>query len=236
MSPGGKGTVTVPTVPAHSGHVQSPPERPPEPQSCSVRLRRCSPFIKIQNHPSQKSTHCTSLVSALPSLYHLVLIPALGGTALISSFSLGTEVWRAPAPCLSATCLCGSYLGTWPHPLVTHSRLDRCTRRSPRCCGSGRHRAGGSGSTHQCLERPVEVPGGWGLPAGPPLPFSGQPPLASVSQPQVWAGQALPSQVIMGPGSKPSAQAHSKPPMTLVQVPPPQGCPMEHSSVSAVGR
>ena len=126
MSPGGKGTVTVPTVPAHSGHVQSPPERPPEPQSCSVRLRRCSPFIKIQNHPSQKSTHCTSLVSALPSLYHLVLIPTLGGTALISSFSLGTEVWRAPAPCLSATCLCGSYLGTWPHPLVTHSRLDRC--------------------------------------------------------------------------------------------------------------
>ena len=62
------------------------------------------------------------------------------------------------------------------------------------------------------------------------------PPSASVSQPRVWAGRALPSQVIMGPGSKPSAQAHSKPPMTLVQVPSPQGCPMEHSYVSAVGR
>lgn len=42
----------------------------------------------------------------------------------------------------------------------------------------------------------------------------------------------LPSHVIMGPGSKPSSQAHSKPPTTLVQVPFPQGLPMEHSSVS----
>lgn len=79
--------------------------------------------------------------------------------------------------------------------------------------------------------------GGAGWVGSACLPFSGQPPPpASVSQPWVWAGRALPSQVIMGPGSKPSAQAHSKPPMTLVQVPPPQGCPMEHSSVSAVGR
>lgn len=43
---------------------------------------------------------------------------------------------------------------------------------------------------------------------------------------------ALPSHVIMGPGSKPSSQAHSKPPTTLVQVPFPHGLPMEHSSVS----
>lgn len=41
-----------------------------------------------------------------------------------------------------------------------------------------------------------------------------------------------PSQVIMGPGSKPSWHAHSKPPTTLVQVPFPHGFPMEHSSVS----
>lgn len=44
---------------------------------------------------------------------------------------------------------------------------------------------------------------------------------------------ALPSQVIIGPGSNPSSQAHSKPPITLVQVPFPHGLPMEHSSVSA---
>lgn len=44
--------------------------------------------------------------------------------------------------------------------------------------------------------------------------------------------RSVPSQVIMGPGSKPSSQAHSKPPTTLVQVPFPQGLPMEHSSVS----
>ena len=36
----------------------------------------------------------------------------------------------------------------------------------------------------------------------------------------------------MGPGSNPSWQEHSKPPTTLVQVPFPQGLPMEHSSVS----
>jgi hypothetical protein len=47
-----------------------------------------------------------------------------------------------------------------------------------------------------------------------------------------WTGSSIPSQVTMGPGSKPSAQAHSKPPMTLVHVPSPQGCPTEHSSVS----
>lgn len=41
-----------------------------------------------------------------------------------------------------------------------------------------------------------------------------------------------PSQVIMGPGSKPSWHRHSKPPTTLVQVPFPHGFPMEHSSVS----
>lgn len=41
-----------------------------------------------------------------------------------------------------------------------------------------------------------------------------------------------PSQVIMGPGSKPSWQEHSKPPTTLVQVPFPHGFPMEHSSAS----
>lgn len=45
-----------------------------------------------------------------------------------------------------------------------------------------------------------------------------------------------PSQVIMGPGSKPSWQVHSKPPTTLVQVPFPQGFPMEHSSVSGKDR
>lgn len=39
----------------------------------------------------------------------------------------------------------------------------------------------------------------------------------------------------MEPGSKPSWQAHSKPPTTLVQVPLPQGFPMEHSSVSEDG-
>lgn len=49
------------------------------------------------------------------------------------------------------------------------------------------------------------------------------------------AGRVVPSQVTMGPGSKPSAQAHSKPPMTLVQVPWPQGCPTAHSSTSGVG-
>lgn len=42
----------------------------------------------------------------------------------------------------------------------------------------------------------------------------------------------LPSQVIMEPGSKPSSHAHSKPPMTLVHVPLPQGFPMLHSLVS----
>lgn len=52
---------------------------------------------------------------------------------------------------------------------------------------------------------------------------------------QLVGRRVVPSQVIMGPGSKPSAQAHSKPPMTLVQVPSPQGCPAEHSSVSGEG-
>lgn len=42
----------------------------------------------------------------------------------------------------------------------------------------------------------------------------------------------IPSQVIMEPGSKPSSHAHSKPPMTLVHVPLPQGLPMLHSLVS----
>lgn len=134
---------------------------------------------KSRTTPHKRAPIAPSHVSsALPSLYDLELIPTLGGTALISSFSFGTKVWTALAPCPSTACLCGSYLGTWPHPLVTHSRLGRCTCRSPWCCGSGRRRAGGSGSTHQCLERPVEVLGGWGRPAGPPLPFSGQPSLS----------------------------------------------------------
>lgn len=47
---------------------------------------------------------------------------------------------------------------------------------------------------------------------------------------------AVPSQVIMEPGSKPSSQAHSKPPTTLVQVPLPQGFPTSHSLVSAGAR
>lgn len=125
-------------------------------------------------------------------------------------------------------CLCRSYLGTWPRPLARCSQLGRRTCRSLRCCGSGRHRGGGSGSTRPCLGRPVDVPARRGLPAGPLLPPS---PSLSPSP-----GKVVPSQVIMGPGSKPSAQAHSKPPMTLVQVPSPQGCPTEHSSVSEVGK
>lgn len=36
----------------------------------------------------------------------------------------------------------------------------------------------------------------------------------------------------MEPGSKPSSHVHSKPPMTLVHVPLPQGFPMLHSLVS----
>ena len=44
----------------------------------------------------------------------------------------------------------------------------------------------------------------------------------------------IPSQVIIGPGSKPLSHAHSKPPMALVHVPLPQGLPMSHSSVSAL--
>lgn len=40
----------------------------------------------------------------------------------------------------------------------------------------------------------------------------------------------------MGPGSKPSSHEHSNPPTTLVQVPFPQGFPIEHSSVSAEAR
>lgn len=44
----------------------------------------------------------------------------------------------------------------------------------------------------------------------------------------------IPSQVIIGPGSKPSSHAHSKPPMTLVHVPLPQGLPMSHSLVSVL--
>lgn len=43
----------------------------------------------------------------------------------------------------------------------------------------------------------------------------------------------LPSQFIIGPGSNPSWQLHSKLPTTLEHVPFPQGLPMEHSSVSA---
>lgn len=43
----------------------------------------------------------------------------------------------------------------------------------------------------------------------------------------------LPSQVIIGPGSNPSSQVHSNPPITFLQVPFPQGLPTEHSSVSA---
>lgn len=72
-----------------------------------------------------------------------------------------------------------------------------------------------------CLQDPLSL-----SQASPPHPYHTA---------QVWAGRVVPSQVIMGPGSKPSAQAHSKPPMILVQVPSPQGCPTEHSSVSGVG-
>lgn len=72
-----------------------------------------------------------------------------------------------------------------------------------------------------------------GLRAARPRPQAGprRPPPRSPAP----GRQGLPSQVIRGPGSKPSAQAHSKPPMTLVQVPSPQGCPTEHSSVSGGG-
>lgn len=42
-----------------------------------------------------------------------------------------------------------------------------------------------------------------------------------------------PSQVIIGPGSNPSTQVHSKPPTTFLQVPFPHGFPTAHSSVSA---
>lgn len=47
-----------------------------------------------------------------------------------------------------------------------------------------------------------------------------------------WENKELPSQFIIGPGSKPSSQEHSKVPMTLVHVPLPHGLPIEHSSVS----
>lgn len=42
----------------------------------------------------------------------------------------------------------------------------------------------------------------------------------------------LPSQVIMDPGSNPSSQLHSNPPITFEQVPFPHGFPTKHSSVS----
>lgn len=42
----------------------------------------------------------------------------------------------------------------------------------------------------------------------------------------------LPSQFIIGPGSNPSWQLHSKLPMMFVHVPFPHGLPIEHSSVS----
>lgn len=45
--------------------------------------------------------------------------------------------------------------------------------------------------------------------------------------------RVLPSQVIIGPGSNPSSQVHSNPPITFLQVPFPQGLPTEHSSISA---
>lgn len=47
-----------------------------------------------------------------------------------------------------------------------------------------------------------------------------------------WAHSLISSQVIIGPGSNPSSQVHSKPPITFLQVPFPQGLPTEHSSVS----
>lgn len=52
-------------------------------------------------------------------------------------------------------------------------------------------------------------------------------------QPTILGLRGLPSQVIIGPGSNPSSQVHSKPPITFLQVPFPQGLPTEHSSVSA---
>lgn len=51
---------------------------------------------------------------------------------------------------------------------------------------------------------------------------------------RVQASFHIPSQVIIGPGSKPSSHAHSNPPMTLVHVPLPQGLPMSHSLVSVL--
>lgn len=112
-----------------------------------------------------------------PSPCHLLFIPVLGDTG--SYFSLFSQdrgmgsLGALPVP----TCPCRSYLGTWSRPPVRHSRPGRYTRRSLRCCGSGRHRAGGSGSTHLCLGRPVEGPTGEGLSAGPPPPPTDPHPL-----------------------------------------------------------
>lgn len=180
-----------------------------------------TPFPQQRRH-SQKSPRCTPRAPGLPSL-HLTL-----GRPRLSTPCLLQDRHPASPPCHPSR----SHLGTWLRPPAGRSRLGRCTRRSPRCCGSGRHRAGGSGSTRPRLWRPVQVPAGQGrlVESTPPPP--GAPP---ITPPSSWTGRVVPSQVIMGPGSKPSAQAHSKPPMTLVQVPSPQGCPTEHSSVSGGG-
>lgn len=199
MSPGGKNSHCPHCASSIQGMSSHHQRGPPEPQCCSVRLRRRLPFIKIQTIPHKRAPIAPSLVSALPSLYSLWhSFPLLEAQLSFLHFLLDRGTAE---PCSAIRARLRRVLPrTWPHPLVMHSRLDRCTVGA---LGKQQRKAQSRGfrSTRQCLERPVEVPV-VGLPARPPLPFSGQRPALSFHfTARVWAGRALPSQVIMGPGS-----------------------------------
>lgn len=130
---------------------------------------------------------------------------------------------------LPIASLCRPYLGTWHHPSSVCSRLGRCIGRSPQCCGSGKHRAVDSGSTHQCLWRSAEISSGQALSEVPPVP-----PMISPGESLLYSSDPAQEASYHHRSSWDQAQSlkvhvHLKLPMIFGRIPPPQGSPYVRS-------